>query len=115
MEGNNRRARTIISWEVNAVALSLGVQAGSRIKVGLAVVKVIEILNNGLEVVLEAGGNRFVVNDEEKKEILPSVFVFCGISAWMYWDQPYKSKLAFDAPRSIAINRINRINGHETV
>lgn len=87
------------------MALSLGVQAGSNIKVGQWMLHVDEVLDNGLRVKVDVGGKKFFVSDDERVEVLKDVFVFCGVSAGMGWNMPYKSKLAFEAPTDILIHR----------
>jgi hypothetical protein len=88
------------------LALSLGVQAGSQIKIGLHILRVIEVLDDGKLVKIEVGDRRYMISDEERTEIATNVFVFCGISEGMGWDVPLKSKLAFEAPREIKIDRL---------
>ena len=87
-------------------ALSLGVQAGSNIKIGNDMLYVVEILNNGLQVLVDVGGKRFVLSDDEKIEVLKDVFIFCGVSAGRGWIMAHKSKLAIEAPLDILIDRL---------
>lgn len=87
-------------------ALSLGVQAGSNIKIGQYLLHVDEILDNGLRVRLSVGGRSFLVADDERTEVLPAVFIFCGVSADKGWNMPHKSKLAIEAPTDILIDRL---------
>lgn len=86
------------------MALSLGIHEGSKIQVGSHVVTVTEIVRDNLMTV-EAGGLKHMVTDTERTEILPSVFVFCGSS---HGQAATNARLAFEAPRSININRIEK-------
>jgi hypothetical protein len=87
--------------------LSLGVQAGSHIAITTCpdMLVVTDIIDNGLQGKFELGSQTFVVSDEERVEVWPEVFVFCGISKGMDWHLKNKSKLAFEAPLDIRINR----------
>jgi hypothetical protein len=88
------------------MALSLGVQAGSNILIGQDMLHVDEILSNGLKVLVDVGGRKFVISDDERIEVLKDVFVFCGVSAGMGWNMAHKSKLAIEAPLDILIDRL---------
>jgi hypothetical protein len=94
--------------------LSLGVKAGSLIKftppqgsTDIPLLRVITVLDNGLRVKFEFDGQRYIVSDAERIELRPELFVSCGISPWNNWPLPSKSKLAFEAPTSLLINRLD--------
>lgn len=86
------------------MALSLGVKTGSQMRIGSSILRVLEIKNYGRLISIEVGNRRFLIDDEKKTEILPAVFVFCGVTS--DWCFERKSKIAFDAPRSIQIDRV---------
>jgi len=88
------------------MSLSLGVRAGSQIEIGDDMLTVSGVTRDGLTVRVNVRGREYQINDEEKTEVLPGVYVFCGVSAHMNWDLPFRSKLAFDAPRVIQIDRV---------
>jgi sRNA-binding carbon storage regulator CsrA len=83
--------------------LSLGVSVGDRIEVGDSIVKVKAIKNHKLIIVSVNGGPDISVNDNnaDAVEILPDVRLFTGLDR-----DGARSRLAFDAPRSIKITRI---------
>jgi hypothetical protein len=87
-------------------ALSLGVQAGSKIKIGKSVLSVLQVLNTGLQVRVFVRGRFYTISDDERVEVLPNVFIFCGVSAGRGWNMPNKSKLAIEAPTDILIDRL---------
>jgi hypothetical protein len=84
--------------------LSLGVQKDSRISIGPYVMRVIEVLGDGRLVSIEVADQRFMISEEERTEVLPEVFVFCGVPNT--WNSSFRSRLAFEAPIAIRINRI---------
>lgn len=86
------------------MALSLGVKNGSQIKVGTTTLRVIEVSNSGKSILIEVANRRFLINDQDRTEILPDVFAFCGVTG--DWAGERRSKIAFDAPRSIRIDRV---------
>lgn len=86
------------------MALSLGIQSGSQIQIGDSIMRVIEVARDGKLVHIEVTGKRFSVSDEERTEILDDVFVQVGIPT--NWNTPLRSRLAFEAPRCITINRL---------
>lgn len=86
------------------MALSLGVSVGSEITIGpVNRLKVLDIIG-GTQVKIEVGGNQFLIDDQERQEVLPEVFVSCGLSAPTRGT--HTSRLAFEAPRSIKIDRV---------
>jgi membrane protease subunit (stomatin/prohibitin family) len=87
------------------MALSLGVQAGSRLKIGSTMLQVLKILDGGRAISIKVNDHTYEVGNQRKIEVLPSVFVFCGVVGG--WSSPTKSKLALDAPRSIQIARVD--------
>jgi sRNA-binding carbon storage regulator CsrA len=90
------------------MALSLGVAAGSKIIIGDSLLKVLSI-EDGLTITLDVDGTRYVVNDQERTEILPNVFVSCGQTMPSRTGSSQKtSRLAIEAPRAIQIDRVKR-------
>jgi hypothetical protein len=95
------------------MALSIGVHRGMRIKVGAEMLRVTDVQQEGREVRLEIGDRQYTISDKQRTEIAPSVFVFCGvydgiITNWTTdeGDKVLHSRLAFEAPRAIRINRM---------
>jgi sRNA-binding carbon storage regulator CsrA len=88
------------------MSLSLGVRTGGQIKIGDDMLTVSSVARDGLTVRVNVRGREYQLSDEEKTEVLPDVYVFCGVSAHTPWGLPFRSKLAFDAPRVIQIDRI---------
>jgi len=83
------------------MALSLGVSVGSRIFIGDDILRVIAMPSATiLEVSVK--GKRFTVTDNERKEVLPDVFVSAGFG------DGNTNRLVFEAPRRIPIHRENR-------
>jgi hypothetical protein len=89
------------------MALSLGVKAGSQVRVGTSMLRVLKILAGGKSISIEVDDRYYLIGNQEKTEILPLVFVFCGIVG--DWNSPLKSRLAFDAPRAVEIERIGQL------
>ena len=85
------------------MALSIGVQKGSKLLVGGQTVEVLDIVY-GHSMAVAAGGKTHQVNDQERTEILPNVYVSYGKNLRRP-NQP-GARLAFEAPRSIRINRL---------
>lgn len=91
------------------MALSLGVSKGSEIVVGLSdreeTIQVLDV-ECGTRVAIKVMGKRLEIDDQERVEVLPEVFVSCGLS------NPHRgsrtSRLAFEAPRRIKINRVRK-------
>lgn len=88
------------------MALSIGVSAGSRIKVGGKTVHVRKILTPVLLVLTVDDGDEILVSDKERVKIMPDVFVFAGVGSPKGDGQGVGNRLAFEAPRSIAIHRL---------
>ncbi|WP_158934115.1 hypothetical protein [Burkholderia sp. S171] len=87
------------------MALSLGVQAGSQVKIGSSILHILKISNGGKSISVKLNDQTFDVGNQQKIEILPSVFVICGVVG--DWDSSSKSRLALDAPRSVKIERVD--------
>lgn len=87
------------------MALSLGVRKGSTIKVGGDVVTVTDVVKAD-EVHVRVRETNFTVTDKERTQILPDVFVFCGSKDAF---QKGNSRLAFEAPRRIRIERLANV------
>jgi hypothetical protein len=83
------------------MALSIGVSAGSKIKVGKSMVAVQEA-NRRMVTLKVDGGPTQIITEAERTEILPQVYVFIGVGP----DSGMNSRLAFEAPRSIQIDRV---------
>ena len=85
------------------MALSIGVNRGSKNQIGKSVLTVKEI-RPGTALVTVNDGPPILLTGSESTEVLPQVFVFVGVegSVGRFCD----SRLAFEAPRSIVIYRI---------
>jgi hypothetical protein len=88
------------------MALSLEVLAGSEIKIGKSVLRVLEVIH-GTVVNVMVGDRKFVITEEERTEVLPEVFVSCGVKPG--WNKDERSRLAFEAPIDIRINRLDGV------
>lgn len=96
--------------------LSLAIHKGTKITIGEELLRVSEVSENGLEIKLEVGGRKFIVSDKERVLIAPQVFVSCGVrdGATVKWKDQFgmdslpQSRLAFEAPLSIKINRVKK-------
>lgn len=90
------------------MALSIGVKRGSQIRVfteaweSLVKVKAVEALDS---IVVDVDGRTYTITDLERQEVLPQVLLSCGRSGQSGSQGGY-SRLAFEAPRSIRIERI---------
>jgi hypothetical protein len=89
------------------MALSIGVHVGSRIKVGQKVLTVHEIIRPDAVSVSVDDGPQFILSDQYSTEIAPEVRVFCGMARN---SEHQASRLAFEAPRSVKINRIEDVS-----
>lgn len=96
------------------MALSIGVSAGESITIGpygpkkeyhTVYVKILTAPN--LIVITVDNGPEIVVNDDQKIELLPEVFVQVGIGA-----NGASNRLAFHADRSIKIEKTSRRDRH---
>lgn len=86
------------------MALSLGVSIGSEITLGPDnVLKVLDIVGGTQVKVQINGGKVFDIDDSERQEVLPDVFVSCGLSTTSRGAKT--SRLAFEAPLSVKIDR----------
>jgi hypothetical protein len=90
----------------NILALSIGVTRGSRIRVGQSMVKVEEIVQDVAVTLSVDGGKKFMITDSERTQIIPEVFVQLGLNHRSSGTN--SSRLAFEAPFSIKINRIRQ-------
>ena len=86
------------------MALSLGVRKGDHIKVGATMIEVVRVEDDNIIGLYVAGQPLIYVSDTEKTEILPDVWVFCGSTTRQQYDG--YSRLAFEAPREIRIERV---------
>lgn len=88
------------------MALSIGVKAGSKIKVKSVRDHIVEVLNvpSHDRLVISVDGVQFEVTDKQRVEILPRVFVFCG-SKDSRGVESY-TRLAFEAPKIVRIERV---------
>ena len=84
------------------MALSIGVTAGTRIRVDEQLVHVLEARPKMVTIRVDNSKPR-VITDEERTEILPRVFVQCGVQEGLLVSG---SRLAFEAPREIKIERV---------
>lgn len=87
------------------MALSIGISQGTKIVVDKDILTV-EDIPKATHVVVNYKGRQYVVTDEERIEIHPNVFVSCGLSDERKHD--HNSRLAFEAPRAIFIERVGR-------
>lgn len=94
------------------MALSLGISVGSKIRVGTSVVEVVSVMGTA-RVLIKVEGKEFMITDCERTEILPNVFVSCGRNDDKQFLASF-SRLAFEAPRSIEINRMMGGPGDQT-
>jgi hypothetical protein len=86
------------------VALSIGVTAGSQIRVGDEIVKVLEVLR-GKAIRVEVDGKQHVITDQQRTEVLPDVFLTYGAPGPNL--KEFKgSRLAFEAPKDLKITRL---------
>lgn len=91
------------------MALSIGVTVGSRIQVGNDYVEVREVLTTELVSVTVNGDDPILIGNAEQTEIAPGVFLFCGVDLKVNGKNlpdSHHSRLAFDAPLSVKINRV---------
>lgn len=84
------------------MALSLGVEVGSTIQVGESKLVVEALLADGT-IFVRVGDEQFQITDQRRTQVLPDVYVSCGMPAVSRRDR--FSKLAFEAPRHIKILR----------
>jgi hypothetical protein len=86
------------------VALSIGINEGSKIRVGNKLL-VVQQIPDARHVHILYGREPFLITDEERTEVEPGVYIQCGVKA----DRPFQenfSRLAFEAPRAVGIHRI---------
>lgn len=83
------------------MALSIGVSVGSKIDIGGRLLTVKAMAQPNLIVVSVDRGQDIVVSDLSRTEILPNVFVFAGVGRG-----GGGNRLAFEAPKSIRISRV---------
>lgn len=86
------------------MALSLGVHKGSKVRVGSKNLEVLDIVY-GETVSVRFDGHVHQVTDKQRTEIMPNVYVSYGLSR-KETTLP-TARLAFEAPREIAILRLN--------
>jgi hypothetical protein len=87
------------------MALSIGVSQGTKIIVDKYEL-LVEDVPKATHVQVLFRDKRYIVTDEERIEIYPNVFLSCGLSDERKHD--HNSRLAFEAPRSIFIERVGR-------
>lgn len=82
------------------MALSIGVRKDQRIRIGTEILTVVDVQDRqNIRVSVE--GRQYTLREDESCEIAPEVRASVGSRP----DQPY-ARIAFEAPRRIAINRI---------
>jgi len=87
------------------MALSIGIKRGSKILLaGTHLLEVQEVVAFN-KVRIKFNDRVILVTDLERVELLPDAFVSCGVS--MGDPLTTESRLAFEAPRSIRIERIH--------
>lgn len=88
------------------MALSLGVSVGSMITIGTNALHVLDI-EDGTKIKIQINADaEYTINDQERQEVLPDVFISCGVSSPTRGHRT--SRLAIEAPRSIQIDRAGR-------
>ena len=85
------------------MALSIGVNRGSQIQIGKSMVRVIDI-RPGTVVVAVNNGPAVILSENESTELMPEVFAFVGLDSKE--SRFCDSRIAFEAPRRIAITRV---------
>jgi len=83
------------------MALAIGVTKGTKIRIGNMMLKVIDIVAGKCVRVAVDNGAPILVTDSERTPLAPNVFVSMGKSS-----STSGSRLAFEAPRAIPIERI---------
>lgn len=91
------------------MALSLGVTKGSSIQVGGSIIEVVDVLH-GTHVQVVIGQQKFLITDCERTEVLPNVFLSCGVSEEKSFGS--FSRIAIEAPKEVKIRRIGGQNDH---
>lgn len=86
------------------MALSLGVKAGSRIKIGEHVLQVLKV-EDEVRITIQMNDRQYVITDVERQLIAPEVYVSCGSQKGK--GLPDYGRLAIEAPRRIPINRLD--------
>lgn len=84
------------------MALSIGAGAGDRIRVGEDILHVREVHPSTI-VICKNDDAPVLITEDAKVDIIRSVFIFKGISPA---STKVSSRLAFEAPKSIRIERI---------
>lgn len=85
------------------MALSLGVQKGSMIKIGSKELEVLDI-DYGQAVCVRYNGKVHFVTDKQRTELGPNIYVSYGLSRN---HMVPSARLAFEAPREVGILRLN--------
>lgn len=99
----NPPKHVIDCFKENDVALSIGVKEGSKIKIGRSLLTVL-IVRTPLDIDVRVDASTHRITDQESTVILPDVTVFAG--KWNGKGSQSYGRLAFNAPRSIRIERI---------
>lgn len=86
------------------MALSIGVKIGSKLTIGKSNMRILDVVD-GTTISLEVDGQRFIVSENERTEILPEVFVSSGLERTNVVGVK-SGRLAFEAPRHIIIRRV---------
>ena len=89
------------------MALSLGITKGSKIQVGGSIIEVVDV-SNGTHVQVVIGQQKFLITDCERTEVLPNVFLSCGVSEEKSFGS--FSRIAIEAPKEVKIRRIGGQN-----
>lgn len=82
------------------MALSIGVRKDQQIRIGQEILTITDIQNRR-EIYISIAGREFKLTETQSQEIAPQVRASVGSRP----DQQY-ARIAFEAPRHIAINRI---------
>lgn len=85
------------------MALSIGVSVGDKIDINGHLLRVKSLMQDPNVIIITIdGGPEFLVTDKDQQEILPNVKVQLGIGR-----TGGNNRLAFDAPRTIPIHRLD--------
>ena len=102
------------------MALALGIKANNRIMIGDQILRVINVSTDGRTIVIEILGKTHTITDAERVEVMPNVFVSCGVYDGVVTEYPDRngvmrgpySRLTFEAPRAVRISRMRGNHGH---
>lgn len=85
------------------MALSIGVRGGKRVRIGKHILTILEVIAPD-KVRVAFNGREFLVTDLERVKLMEDVYVSCGKADNVVYEA--YTRLAFEAPREIRIERI---------